>query len=107
MPPAEPASKKDAADRDTDNDIIMQRSSRMQIHARGRLNSSNKVGNKVHSKANPRRMQTRRATRARKEVEEKAASREKERVLKEMEANSTQLKPPPKQLGKPSGARMD
>ena len=96
----------DAADQDTDNDIIMQRSSRTQIHARGRLSSS-KVGNKTHSKANPRRMQTRRATRVRKEVAERVVSQEKEKVPKEMEANSTQLRPPLKQLGKPSGARMD
>ena len=107
MLPAERASRKDAVDQDTDSDIIMQRSSHTQIHARGRLNSSSKVGNQIYNKANPRRMWTRRATRVRKEVAERAVSQEEERVPKEMEANSTRLRPPLKQLGKPSGARMD
>ena len=106
MPPAELASKKDAADQGTDSVIIMLPLLHTRSHAKGRLSSRSRFGNQTFNRANPKPMQTRRVAPVVKVVARRA-SQEKERAQKETEANPMQLQLPLSQRRRPNGALMD
>ena len=86
MPPAEHASRKDAADRDTDSVIITPPSWHMWTRAKGRLSSRSKFGNQTFNRTNLRLMRMRRVVPVVKAVARRV-SQEKEKAQMEMEAS--------------------
>ena len=106
MPPAEPASKKDAADQGTDSVIIMPPLLHMRSRAKGRLSSRSRFGNQTFNRTNLKPMQTRRVAPVVKAVARKA-SQEKERAQKETEASPMPPQLPLSQRRRPNGALMD
>ena len=109
MLPAEPVNRKDAADQDTGNVIIMPPLLRMRNHVKGSLSnrtSSSKFGSRTFNKGNLRHTQTRRAALVRRAVA-KRARQGTDRAPKEMEASSIRLQPPLRRYKKPNGAHTD